>query len=96
MGMRVGSSTAMTVSSGANLWQQQRQNFGQLSQALASGNLDAAKQVYANLAASKSTSLDPNTPIAKLGQALQLGDLKAAQDVFATMGVGRHHGAKNV
>ena len=96
MGMGVSSVSSSAVSSGAALHQQQRQNFNQLSQALQSGNLDAAKQAFSAITAKSSNAIDPNSPLGKLGAALQSGDVKAAQDAFAALKSSRHHhGAGN-
>lgn len=93
MGMSV-SSSAMSSVSGAGKWQQQRQDFNQLSQALKSGNLDAAKQAFSSLSAKSPTAAaDPNSLLGKLGQALQSGDIGAAQQAFASLRSGHHHGA---
>ncbi|MGZ4995122.1 MAG: hypothetical protein ACXV79_13275 [Methylobacter sp.] len=85
-------SSASSGVSGAGMWQQQRQGFNQLSQALQSGNLDAAKQAYSALSSKSSTAAaDPNSPLGKLGQALQSGDVGAAQQAFAALRSGHHH-----
>jgi len=89
MGMSV--SSASSAVSGAGMWQQQRQNFNQLSQALKSGNMDAAKQAFASLSSKSSNASDPNSPLGKLGQALQSGDIGAAQQAFAALKSGHHH-----
>ncbi|WP_334168710.1 hypothetical protein [Methylobacter sp.] len=86
------SSSAMSSVSGAGKWQQQRQDFNQLSQALKSGNLDAAKQAFSSLSAKSPTAAaDPNSPLGKLGQALQSGDIGAAQQAFSSLRSGHHH-----
>ena len=89
MGMSVGG--ASSAVSGAGMYQQQRQNFNQLSQSLQSGDLSAAKQAFSALSAKSSNATDPNSPLGKLGAALQTGDLKAAQDAFAALKSGHHH-----
>jgi hypothetical protein len=90
MGMSI--SPASSGVSGAGMWQQQRQGFNQLSQALSSGNLDAAKQAFSALSAKSPTAAaDPNSPLGKLGAALQSGDVNAAQQAFAAMRSGHHH-----
>ncbi len=90
MGMSI--SSASSGVSGAGMWQQQRQGFNQLSQALQSGNLDAAKQAFSALSAKSPTAAaDPNSPLGKLGQALQSGDVGAAQQAFAALRSGHHH-----
>lgn len=93
MGMSVGSASTAQAIGGAAKWQQQRQNFNDLAQALSAGNLDSAKQAYGALSANapKGVSNDPNSALSKLGQALQSGDVKAAQDAFTAMRSGGHH-----
>jgi len=91
MGMSSVSASSAAIS-GAGRWQQQRQNFNQLSQALQSGNLDAAKQAFSALSAKSPTAAaDANSPLGKLGQALQSGDVGAAQQAFAALRSGHHH-----
>lgn len=92
MGMQIPSSGASQVG-GAGMWQQQRQNFSQLAQALRSGDLSAAQQAFSQLSANSPNASDPNSPLAKLGQALQSGDVKAAQQAFSSLhaGGGHHH-----
>ncbi|HEY8034367.1 MAG TPA: hypothetical protein VIF37_02115 [Methylobacter sp.] len=91
MGMNSVSASSAAIS-GAGRWQQQRQNFNQLSQALQSGNLDAAKQAFSALAAKSPTAVaDPNSPLGKLAQALQSGDIGAAQQAFSALRSGHHH-----
>jgi hypothetical protein len=80
-----------------NVFQQRRQDFSQLAQALQSGDLAGAQQAFSDL-----QSLQPNTgngtntnsnssgnPIAKdwaaLGQALSSGNLSQAQSDFAQL-----------
>jgi hypothetical protein len=66
-------------------WQQRRQSFDALSQALQSGDLGAAQQAFSSLSSTFPPGItnDPNSPLAKLGQALKSGDLSAAQSAFA-------------
>lgn len=93
MGMSIGSGASSSAANvaGASKWQNQRQNFNQLAQALQSGNLDAAKQAFSSLSSNSKTASDPNSPIAKLGQAIQTGDVNAAQQAFASLRAGHHH-----
>jgi hypothetical protein len=82
----------MSQTSGAAGWQQQRQVFQQLNQALQSGDLKSAQSAFSSLTANSSNTLDPNSPLGKLGQALASGDLSGAQQDFASMRAGgRHH-----
>jgi hypothetical protein len=73
------------------MWQQQRQNFKDLSQALQAGDLGTAQKAFASLAANSPNASNPNSPLGRLGQALQSGDLAAAQQAFASMHAGGHH-----
>jgi hypothetical protein len=94
MDMKVPSGNA-GVQGGAQAWQQRQQNSQALSQALGSGDLNAAKAAYAALAGngSNKAASDPNSPFAQLGQALQSGDLAGAQKAFSQIkaGHGHHH-----
>ena len=94
MGMPINSvsSGSALQASGANNWQQRRQDFQALSQALQSGNLGAAQQAFSSLSSSFPAGVanDPNSLLAKLGQALQSGNLSAAQSAFSAM-CGHHH-----
>jgi len=87
MGMRVNSSSTAATQTGAANWQQRKQDFEALSQALKSNNLDAAKSAYASLAknAPSGAASNPNSPLAQLGKALQSGDINAAQQAFSSM-----------
>ena len=89
--MGMGVSSATSAVSGAGMWQQQRSSFNQLSSALTSGNLDAAKQAFASLSANKPAATDPNSPLGKLGAALRSGDVNAAQQAFSALRSGHHH-----
>lgn len=70
----------------ANPFAQARQAFGQLSNALQSGNLSAAQSAYNTLAASP---LAQNGPFAQaiqqIGQDLQSGNLADAQKALASL-----------
>ena len=80
-----------------NVFQQRRQDFNQLSQALQSGDLAGAQQAFSDLQSLQSnnqsgTNTNSNSsgnPIsndwAALGQALQSGDLTQAQSDFAQL-----------
>lgn len=96
MGMPISSVSSASAAqlSGANAWQQRRQDFQALSQALQSGNLSAAQQAFSSLSSTFPAGVanDPNSMLAQLGQALQSGNLSAAQSVFSAMrGHGHHH-----
>jgi len=76
-----------------NVFQQQRQDFNQLAQALQSGDLEGAQKAFANLQ-SLQPSNGPNSnssanPIqndfAALGQALSSGNLSQAQSDFSQL-----------
>ncbi len=92
MSLGIQSSTSSQVN-GTSAWQQQRQNFSQLAQALKAGDLGAAQQAFASLTANAPATPDANSPFAKLGQALQSGDVNAAQQAFSALraGHGHHH-----
>jgi hypothetical protein len=101
MGMRISSPTSANVGAaqgGAAAWQQRQQSFKDLSSALQSGNLDAAKTAFASLTqnAKGQAASNPGSPLAQLGKALQSGDLAGAQQAFAAVQSqhhGHHHGA---
>jgi thioredoxin-like negative regulator of GroEL len=97
MGMRIASSgmasSAMSSVGGAAKWQAQRQNFGQLSQALQSGDLAGAQKVFSTISANSTKAADPTSPMGKVGAALQAGDIQGAQQAFAAMRSGGHHHA---
>ena len=88
----VASGNATQQLHGAGAWQQRRQSFDALSQALQSGNVNAAKDAFSSLSKTfpPGVANNPNSPLSKLGQALQTGNLSAAQTVFSTMH-GRHY-----
>src|SRR5450631_952267 len=79
-----------------------RQAFGQLTSAIASGNLSAAQNAYA--AFTQAGGNDPNSPIAQavsqIGDALQSGDIGKAQAAVSALqqqmqamkGAHHHHG----
>ena len=83
--MNMGISSPSSTVSSASMWQQQKSSFSQLSSALTSGNLSAAKQAFTSLSANNSTASNPNSPMGKLGAALQSGNMSAAQKAFSTM-----------
>jgi hypothetical protein len=98
----ISSSNASTVS----VFQQDRQAFNQLTNALQSGDLTAAQNAYNTLASSPMAQ--GNSPFAQaiqqIGQDLQAGDaasLADAQKVLASLQQARghhhhHHGGGNV
>lgn len=76
---------------GINPFQQRRQNFEALAQALQSNDLTGAKQAYSALTQNNPGGTPPpNSPLAQIGQALQSNDLSGAQNAFATLQAGRH------
>lgn len=91
MGMSISSPSMSSQVSGAGKWQQQRQDFNQLAQALQSGDLSAAQKAFSTLSANSPKAADPNSPLGKLGAALQTGDVKAAQQAFSALKSGGHH-----
>jgi DNA-binding FadR family transcriptional regulator len=94
MGIQAVGSTSTTQSAAATQWQQQQQNFKNLSTALQSGNLAAAQQAFSTMIGGTGT-VNPNSPLAQVGQALQTGDLagaqKAMQQLQANRAGGHHH-----
>ena len=87
MGMRSVSSTSGANQSGGAAWQQRQQGLQALAKAVQSGDLDAAKAAFANLAknAPVHSNANASSPLAQIGQALQGGDLTGAQKIMATM-----------
>jgi len=83
MGMREmgGFRASQQVSAAYSQWQQRRQGFDALAQALQAGDLSKAQAAYANLTSKlpSGAATDPNSPLAKIGAALQAGDLATAQ-----------------
>ena len=83
MGMREmgGFRASQQVSAASSQWQQRRQGFDALAQALQAGDLSKAQTAYANLTSKLplGAATDPNSPLAKIGAALQAGDLATAQ-----------------
>jgi outer membrane protein assembly factor BamD (BamD/ComL family) len=98
MGMSIqstsGAASSQTVSS-TSTWQQRKQDFQNLSQALQSGNLDQAKSAYAQLVKDSpaSATKDPNGPLAQIGKSLQSGDIAGAQKTMS--GMKSHHGGRH-
>lgn len=66
---------------------QHREAFQEISQALQSGDLDAAKQAYATLAENlpQSANWNPDGAFATLGKALNGGSLAAARGALAEL-----------
>lgn len=90
----VSSSLVSDLSQRKNPFQEIRQDFGQLANALENGDLNGAQSAYANIeqvlqtasGASSSTGSDTlQNDFATLGQALQSGDLSQAQSAFAQL-----------
>lgn len=83
---------AISSSSGANPYQQTRNDFQALSAALQSGNLTSAQKAYAAIQSDQQNGgAQPpaDSQIAKdfaaLGDALQSGDISGAQDAFSSL-----------
>jgi hypothetical protein len=86
------SSGPLYQADGATTYQQRRQSFEALAQALQSNDLTAAKQAYTALAQTiPSGAGQPNNPFAQIGQALQSNDLPAAQNAFAALQARHKH-----
>jgi TolA-binding protein len=69
----------------------ERQAFGELAKSLRNGDLDAARQAFANVIrnAPEGASWPKGSPFADLGKALVRGDVDAARTAFASMVKGR-------
>ncbi len=84
--MTVSAISSLSASSVAN-FQSDRQAFGQLTNALQSGNLTAAQDAYNTLASSPIAQ--GNSPFAQalqqIGQDLQSGDIADAQKALASL-----------
>lgn len=90
----VSSNLVSNLSQRKNPFQEIQQDFGQLANALETGDLSGAQSAYANIqqvlqgAAGGSSSTGSTTlqnDFASLGQALQSGDLSQAQSAFAQL-----------
>jgi hypothetical protein len=80
------SAVAAGASPQSNPFVQTRQAFGQLSNALQSGNLSAAQNAYNTLAASPLAQNGPfAAAIQQIGQDLTSGDLADAQKALASL-----------
>lgn len=76
---------------GVNTYQQRRQSFEALAQALQSNDLTAAQQAYASLVQSiPGGAMTPSSPLVQIGQALQSNDLPSAQNAFSALQAVRH------
>jgi hypothetical protein len=89
----IASGNATQQLQGAGLWQVRQQSFNALSNALQSGDINAARQAFSSLSSSYPAGVvnDPNSAIGKLGLALQSGDLSAAQSALSAMRGHHHH-----
>jgi hypothetical protein len=69
----------------------ERTQFAELAKSLRSGDLDAAKQAYANVVrnAPEGKTWPTGSPFADLGKALVRGDVDAARTAFASMCKGK-------
>ena len=68
-------------------WQQRRQNFEALSQAISGGNLSSANDAFAKIKSQMpggGANLSPDSFLGKIGAALQSGDLSTAQQLLAS------------
>ena len=67
-------------------WQQRRQNFDALSQAITSGNLSGANDAMTKIKSLLPPGADvkPDSFLGKLATALQSGDMTAAQQLLAS------------
>lgn len=86
------SSGPLYQADGVTTYQQRRQSFEALAQALQSNDLPAAQQAYTALAQSiPSGAGQPSNPFAQIGQALQSNDLPSAQNAFAALQARHKH-----
>ena len=91
MGMRIqGGATGYAIAAQDNQWQQRRQNFDALSQAVSGGNLSSATDALTKIQASlpSGQSIDPNSFLGKIDAALQSGDIITAQQLLAARSTG--------
>ena len=67
-------------------WQQRRQNFDALSQAISGGNLANANAAYAQITSQMPSggSVNPDGFLGQIGAALQSGNIASAQQVLAS------------
>jgi hypothetical protein len=77
------------ISNIQNQYQQVRNQFKQLGQDLASGNLTQAETDFVTLSQSAASQFSSSSPVGQalnsIGQALQSGNLSAAQQAFASL-----------
>lgn len=86
MGMRIhGGGGGYSAGAQDAQWQQRRQNFDALAQAISAGNLSNANDAYSKITSSMpaGAQVNPNGFIAKVGAALQSGDITTAQQILA-------------
>ena len=90
MGMRMhgwggGGYASNTQNTQNALWQQRRQSFNSLAQAISGGNLANANAAFTQIQAAVPAggSINPNGFLGQIGAALQSGDITAAQQVLA-------------
>jgi hypothetical protein len=79
----------LQASNPQNLSQQQKSEFQQLAQALQSGNLSSAQQVFGALTGGTTSSglqsVQLTQDLSKLGSALQSGNLSSARQAYSTI-----------
>ena len=94
MGMRInGGGYANTSQSTQNTqWQQRRQNFDALAQAISANNPALANSAYEKITSQlpAGASINPDSFLGKIGSALKSSDLTSAQQILAS----RHHNDK--
>jgi hypothetical protein len=90
MSMRIGGSYAnwSVQNQTVNNWQQRQSGMRDVMKALQAGDLASAQKSFSSLNIDTST-MNSNSPMAKLSDALQSGDLAGAQQ--AAQGLGRRH-----
>lgn len=83
--------SSVSATSAAQPWQQVRNDYQTLSQALAQGDVTAAQKAYASIQQDQQNGPQPpaSSPAAQdftaLGQALRNGDLDAAKQAFSSL-----------
>ena len=85
MGMRINGGGGGYASGAQDAqWQQRRQNFDALAQAIAGGNLSNANDAFAKIQSSlpPGRGTNPNGFLGQIGAALQSGDIATAQQVL--------------
>ena len=86
MGMRIqGGGGGYSVGAQDTQWQQRRQNFDALAQAISGGNLSGANDAFAKIQAQlpSGDAAKSNSFLDQIGAALKSGDIASAQQILA-------------